>query len=439
MKKFSRFVFLLPWVICTLGALFYAYEYLLRIAPSVMTVQLMRHYQIHAAGLGNLSAFYYYIYTPMQLVAGVLMDRYGPRRLLTLATLCCVLGSFLFAGTSILIVAQLGRLLIGFGSAFAFVGVLKLATIWLPRRYFAMYTGIATALGMLGAGFGAIFMTNLVSVLGWQQTIFIAAFLGIVLAIIIGLIVRDEPMDKYQTEKEAVDIKEVVQGLWSMLKSWQMWLVGLVGGLLYIPASAFAELWGIPYLVQAHDFSPEKAAFGMSLIFIGWALGGPIVGWFSDSTKRRNMPIAICGLMTTIFMTAIVYGPNLSPFLILTFLFLIGIFSGGQVIVFAIGKELNLMRFSGSAIAFTNMTVMLSGLILQPLIGYILDSRWNGQMINGVRQFSAADYQIAMVIIPICLILGVFIAQFLLKETKATSMDTSATGAEVGKVGLPEF
>jgi len=154
MKKHAQMRWLLPWIICGLGALFYSYEYFLRITPSVMTVELKHFFHIKDGALGSLSAYYYYIYTPMQLAVGLLMDRYGPRRLLTIATLCCVAGSLLFAATPILFVAEMGRFLIGFGSAFAFVGVMKLATIWLPRRYFAMFAGLATSMGMIGAIIG---------------------------------------------------------------------------------------------------------------------------------------------------------------------------------------------------------------------------------------------------------------------------------------------
>src|SRR6056297_3113727 len=147
MIRQSKFIKLLPWFICSLGALFYAYEYFLRITPSVMTQELKAFYHIKDEALGSLSAYYYYIYTPMQLLVGLLMDRYGPRRLLTLATISCVVGSIMFASTHQLYVAELGRLFIGFGSAFAYVGVLKLGTIWLPKRHFGTFTGLATALG----------------------------------------------------------------------------------------------------------------------------------------------------------------------------------------------------------------------------------------------------------------------------------------------------
>ena len=128
----SKVYSVLPWVISGLGALYYCYEYFLRISPSVMIPELMKAYDLTGAEVGSLSAFYYHAYVPMQIVVGLLMDRFGPRRLLALACLCSVLGTYMFAGSHSIIIAQIGRFLIGFGAAFAFVGALKLATIWLP-------------------------------------------------------------------------------------------------------------------------------------------------------------------------------------------------------------------------------------------------------------------------------------------------------------------
>jgi len=84
------------WLICILGAVFYCYEYLLRIEPSVMVLPLEHYFHISAKGLGILSGLYYMAYTPMQLVVGVVTDMFGPRRVLTVAVLICAAGSFVF-------------------------------------------------------------------------------------------------------------------------------------------------------------------------------------------------------------------------------------------------------------------------------------------------------------------------------------------------------
>lgn len=116
----SKAVGVVPWLICGLGALYYCYEYFLRISPSVMTHELMREYHLTGAQVGNLSAYYYHAYVPMQLLVGLLMDRFGPRRLLTFACLLCALGTYLFAGGYQYGIAELGRFLVGFGFAFCF-------------------------------------------------------------------------------------------------------------------------------------------------------------------------------------------------------------------------------------------------------------------------------------------------------------------------------
>jgi MFS family permease len=162
---------IIGWWICGLGALFYSYEYLLRIAPSAMENSLRAHFNLSATGFGMVSSIYYLAYVPMQLPVGVLLDRYGPRRLLTLACLICVVGTFIYTSTHVDWIAAIGRFLVGFGSAFAFVGVLKLATIWLPENRLAMVAGITSALGTVGAMLGDNFLSVFVDKLGWIKTL----------------------------------------------------------------------------------------------------------------------------------------------------------------------------------------------------------------------------------------------------------------------------
>src|SRR5580700_7715839 len=158
MENKTKSSVIMPWVICGLGALYYCYEYLLRITPSVMTQELMRMYHLTATEVGLFTAYYYHAYVPLQIVVGLLMDRYGPRRLLTFACMLCAVGTYLFGSGYSLHIAEAGRFLVGFGSAFAFVGALKLATIWLPPHRFALISGIITCLGMMGAMIGDILL-----------------------------------------------------------------------------------------------------------------------------------------------------------------------------------------------------------------------------------------------------------------------------------------
>lgn len=423
MKKSSRLTTFIPLFICTLGALFYSYEYFLRITPSVMSTELQHYYHIQDGSFGSLSAFYYYMYTPMQLIVGILMDRYGPRRLLTLATLSCVAGTILFAATPILYVAEIGRLLIGFGSAFAFVGVLKLATIWLPNRFFAMFAGFATALGMLGAILGDNIMTALTNILGWQETVMISAIFGVVLALLIGLFVRDQSESdrKHKRLINSVTFPEAFSGIVNIIKTPQFWIIGTIGALLYLPASVFAELWGIPFLEGNLHFSSTDAASAISMVFAGWVVGGPIFGWISDKIRLRNLPMAVSGLLAALVIAILLFSVHLPVWSVFVLLFLFGFASSGQVIVFAVGKELGSAKLSGSSLAFTNFTVMLGGMLLQPTLGYIL-------------QYTKQDYHLALLIIPIGLIISALLSRFVLIETFCRPVEHSATAGKTFEV-----
>jgi sugar phosphate permease len=422
--------FVLPWIICGVGAIFYIYEYLLRVAPSVMTTNLMMAFHIGAASLGNLSAFYYYSYTPMQLVVGLLMDRYGPRRLFTLAGLCCALGTYMFASTGNLVIAEMGRFLVGFGSAFGFVGVLKLATIWLPPERFAVVSGMTSALGTVGGIIGNLALTSLVSSQGWRLSLFWAAVFGLALTIAMFIVIRDSGKYQYrsplatQVPKHTTTFKDVFAGLFKILRNHQMWVVGVVGCLTYVTNSAFAEMWGNPYLRQAYHFSPEAAAQAISASFLGWACGGPLIGWLSDRIKQRRLPVTIGSALAAIMIAVVIFVPSLPVWAVYTSLFFFGFFSSAHIVVFAISREISPEKSAGTAIAVTNMFTMVGGMLFQPLIGKMLDMHWSGQLMNGVRVYSNSDYQMALAVLPLSMLVTVFLTLFM-KETNCKIKKTA--------------
>lgn len=415
----SKRLHFFSWLTWSLGALFYCYEYFLRISPDVFTGPLMSTYGLSGAALGNLIAFYYYAYTPMQLPVGILMDRYGPRLLLTLAVLCCATGSFLFAATDFVWVAALGRFMVGFGSAFAFVGVLKLAAIWLRPDRFAFVAGLATTLGMIGAMIGENALTFLVNEFGWRATTYGSAIFGLFLGVIIWSIVRNT---KTKADEEIhyqnVSFSEIITDIIQAMSHKQVWLAGIVGGLLYIPTSVFAELWGVPYLEQARGFSSYQAAGAVSMIFLGWAIGGPVVGFVSDRLHLRKAPITLGSLMAALLIGLLLFTNYIPVDIVFVLFLLFGMFSSAENITFAIARESCAKEIAGSAVAINNMLVMFGGMILQPVVGKMLDSHWQGAMYLGHRVFSESNYQHALVILPAGLILAALLTLFM-RETHA--------------------
>src|SRR5580698_1114958 len=176
------FVSVHAWVIWLLSALFMFYKYALEVSPSVMTNTLMSTFKISGAALGNLAACYFYAYLLLQIPAGFLLDKIGPRKVTTLAIALCALGSLVFSKADTLLVAGIGRFLTGTGAAFAAVNCLKLIANWFPFRYFAFMAGLMMSVGMLGAVGGQAPLAAFIEAFDWRHAMEIIGLAGLALA-----------------------------------------------------------------------------------------------------------------------------------------------------------------------------------------------------------------------------------------------------------------
>ena len=402
------------YVIFALGALFYAYEYFLRIAPSVMHTQIVQAFHLNATDFGMLSAFYFYAYTPMQLVVGVLIDRYNARKIIMMAILACAAGSFMIAATDNYTLACIGRFLQGFGSAFAFVGGLKLTSMWLPKERFASYAGLVNTLGFLGAGIGTIAMSYLVTSLGWRDTIQYFAVLGIALSVGFWITTRKTPKSHNHTETKTKDFKTAGKQLWALAKMPRVWLAGIFAGLMFLPTTVFAALWGVPYLEKFHHYPAHEAAFAVAMIFIGCAIDTTITGWLSDTLKTRTKLMRAGALGAAILSIVLLYVVHV-PYAVVCILFVVfGILSSVEALAFIVAVDLVPSQSAvATAVAFINTLTMIGGMIFQRGLGQLLDFFWSGQMSHGIRIYGVLDYEKAVTIIPISLILAFILALFI--------------------------
>lgn len=411
------------WLVWGLAAFFFFSEYFARVSPSVMVPDLVRAFGVNARELGSLAAYFYLAYVIMQIPVGLLVDRYGAHLWLVLTAFLCAFGCFLFGSTSSLFVAEFARFILGFSAAFAFVGALKLAAVWFSHTQFGLFAGLTQAAGMLGAAVGEAPMAVVVEKYGWRSTMEGMAVVFLVLATLMILFIRDYP----NTVNKAAHKEEHVSGLWvaliEVLKNPQTWYNGLFVGFLFAPTAAFAEFWGVSFLERAQGLSAEHAAFAISLIFVGWFIGSPIAGWLSDKQQKRK-PImfysTICGL---VLMSLVIYVPHLSVTWIFICLFLYGLTNTGVAISYALAGEINRKKVAGTSLAFANMTSVAIGAALQPLIGAILDSLVTGSLpSHGLEVFTAHDFKIAMVAIPIMSLLGL-LTLLKVKETFCKTVD----------------
>ncbi len=406
---------LVPWIMWGLAAAFYGYGFFQRVAPSVMVGELMRDFGVGAAALGNLSAFYFYAYAGLQLPVGVLMDRWGARRMLAAAALLCGIGSLLFAFADSLAPAYAGRLLIGAGAGVTWVGALKLAGAWFEPRRFALLTGLTIMLGMAGAVAGQAPLAALVAGFGWRGTLVAAGLFALVLGGLIWVVVRDRP-DPGRTPPEPVE-GGLLHGLARTLVTAQCWLIALFGAALVAPMLAFGGLWGVPFMMRAFELQRPAAAASMSLMLIGWGIGAPLAGWFSDHIGRRKVPMLIGAVASLGSFAALVYLPGLGLGAAQALLLFNGIVSGGMILSFVTVCEHTPAKAAGAAIGFVNTLVMGSGALFQPLIGWLLDLNWDGAMEAGARVYSLAAYRGALVALVACPAIALATA-LLIRETR---------------------
>jgi len=408
---------LAAWLV---AALFFSYAFLQRVSPSVMVEELMRDFAVGAAILGNLSAFYFYAYAGLQIPVGLLMDRVGPRRLTTAAALLCAVGSLVFAVADSTAVASLGRLLIGAGAAFSWVGVLTVITQWFPPHRFALLGGLAQAAGMAGAVLGQAPLAAAVSEVGWRATVLVIGGAAVFFAVALWLVIRDQR----HAESSAIGLGE---GIRRVAANRQTWLNALFGLTMTGPMLAFAGLWGVPWLTTVHGMERAPAAATLSLMFVGWAFGAPLLGWLSDHWQRRR-PVMVAGsALAGVALALALYLPGLPLIAFSALIIIHGFGASCMVLSFAAAREHNPAFLSSSTYGFINTAVIGSGALFQPLVGLLLDLHWDGTLVAGARHYSAGSYALAFAILPAGCMVGA-LAAFCGRETYAK---------QVGETGRP--
>ena len=402
------------WLVWGLAATFYFSDYLARVAPGVMHRYLQISFSLNEAGFGILTASFYVPYILMQIPVGLTVDRLSIRWLLTIMSLVTAFGCCVFGLADGLMMASIGRMLIGFSAAFAFVCSLRLATSWFPPTMLGLLSGLTQSLGMLGAAAGEAPVSFLVSNVGWRHSMLIIAFIFIALAGLLYQFIQDKP-DGHRNEVRSVDRISILQSLKIILSSRQTWLNALYAGFLFGPTAVIGEAIGPAYLQYGRGLGMHAAAFATGLIFIGWGISGPLSGWISDRIGRRKPIMILSAVFGVIFTTMLVFLPDLSQTSAYLLFFAFGVTNTGVAIAYAVSTELHDRNVVGTSIAFTNMTSIFVGALLQPLVGRLVDMVAGSRAYN-VENLLLSDFQAGLKLLPLCSLVALVLA-FTVKET----------------------
>lgn len=418
---------LIGWVVWTLGSCFFLTEYFVRVSTGVLSSHLFNEFHANATAIGLLSAYFYYAYIGMQIPVGILVDRFGVRNLLSLATVLFGGSCILLSQMHVLEIGYLSRFIMGLVGAFAFVGTLKLITVYFPANKFALLSGITQSCGMIGAIIGAAPMAYLFEHIGWRLSFASFGSIFIALGIVMYILIRD----KIEAPDAPVKVKSsILTDLKVVLSSPQTWLNCAFIGLMYAPTEVFGEQWGSMFRATVDGISIEKAALQISFIFLGMTIGCPLIGFVSDKIKSRTKVMRISSVMCFILIMLIIYeqavfGIQFGYVGMCALMFTYGIFNSAIIPSYAVATEIHTRSVSGVALGITNMATVIGGAVFIPIIGHVLDTLAGGRTIiahDHASAYGALDFEKAFIILPICFVLC-FILTFLIKDTRCIAKD----------------
>ena len=393
------------WAAWLLASMFFFYAFAARVSPSVMVDELMREFALGAAILGNLSALYFYAYASMQIPIGLMLDRFGPARLLGTGALLAGIGCVLFALADSLALAYAGRLLIGVGAGASWIGALAVIAQNFPHQRFAALAGGTQAFGMLGATMGQVPLSFVVDAAGWRAAIWCLAALAFLLGVLLFV-----TLQRRSTAARGAGAVAPLRGLGTALGNPQTWLCAIFGMAMVGPIVAFSGLWAVPYLMQVHGLERTGAASVASAMFLAWAVGAPAFGALSDRLGRRK-PIMVAGSVgVTALLALLPFMENTSVPLMVVWIVGVGFLASCYVAGIGLARDSNPEEIGGTVMGIVNTAVVLSGAILQPAIGFGLDLHWTGELVAGARIYSPEAYGWGLSVLPVACGLGALAA-----------------------------
>ena len=354
----------IAWLIT---AVYYFYQYTLRSAPAVMMPQLSAAFGLSAMGVASLVGLFYYAYSPFSLIAGVAMDRIGPRRVIPIGAATVGVGALLF-GSGSSEAASVGRFLQGAGGVFALIGAAYIATTNFPASRAATLIGATQMFGMAGGSAGQFLVgPAIASGVAWSRFWIAMGFAGLAISVLLFFLL---PAPEAMARSEG-GLKGAAAAMKTVFLNPQSILCGIIAGLLFIPTTIFDMVWGVRYLQEARSLDYGEAVMRSATVPLGWIIGCPLLGFVSDRIGRRKPVIAAGAAVLFAALAWILYGPaGLLPPYVLGLV--AGVASGAAMVPYTVIKEANPPALSGTATGVVNFINFTFSALLGPVFGRLL-------------------------------------------------------------------
>jgi len=369
-----------------------------RVGIAAVASSLQVDFSANASILGLMSGMYFYSYAVAQIPAGLMADKFGIRKTLTIFGLVACFGNFLFSFSPTIAVLSLARAFIGFGVGGFYVCALKAFAVIYSRKRYATYTGLFTSLGNVGAIAASSPLALLALALGWRDAFSVILFVMLLFVGVVWFSMKS-PQPQSITHKRSVlaDLKTVFSNK-ELLK------LAPVPFFVYGLFVSFQGLWVSPFLMQVYGMTQSTASYFFVFISIGFIIAFPLAGFISDRIGRRKRVVIVGIVLSLLYWTIMtIFGNSLSSYQIVALLFFLGFAFGVTNIFLTIPVNLCPTEISGLAIGGLNIFNFIGGGVFQFLMGFIIDSTRQA----GTLFFS---YQIIFATAVICVLLSLISA-----------------------------
>lgn len=378
-------------------ALFFFYQYILRVYPSVMVNELRFDFALTAEQFSYFGAFNLYAYSLLQIPVGLLVDKYGIKRIVLTSIALCLGATVLASLTHNLYLAYLSRVMMGAGSACAFMCTLKSVVDYLPEKGRGVWMGATLTLGVAGALVAGKPLSIAMDLVGWRHALLLTTIIGASIFILVFIVFpRQKTATQSSTEKTTAN--DIFIGIRAILKTRMVLVYAFLAVGLYTPLSVMADLWGVAYIMSKFGLNRSSSAEVSMMLYIGLCIGSLALPYIAEKYNALNKTIRVCifGILTT--LCAILFLPNLGARQVSTLFLLLGLFCGAEMLCFT-----GIVRYApagktGVTFGITNTANMLGGAVAQQIIGFMLDRfLWNGALdAHGHRLYSNTDYTLAL-------------------------------------------
>jgi len=366
------------WLIWLSAVTVYLLAVFHRTSFGVAGLQAAERFGVGAAALGTFTVLQVGVYAAMQIPTGVLVDRYGPRRVLTVAVLVLGAGQLLLGVAHSYGLGLVARGVLGLGDALTFVSVLRLVAAHFPGRQYALLTSFTAAVGYIGNLAATVPLSLLLDSAGWTPTFLAVGAITVLYTVVVTLRVRDVPAGEHPLVREAVrpgELGHQVAEAWrtpgTRLGFWVHFST------MFAP-NALTLLWGVPWLVQGQGQSKATASALLTVFVFGSMAGGPLLGGLIGRRPSLRMPL-VGGYIggAALIWAVLLSWPGQVPVALLVPAFAFLALGGpASMIGFALARDYNPLSRVGTATGVVNVGGFVATTIAALAVGVLL--QWTG-------------------------------------------------------------